>query len=456
MVLHLYVNKQQRQRRYKSAYESENDNNSEFDSCTISPGTVFMHNLTKYIHEFIREKMNNDPIWRTFNVIFSSEKTPSEGEQKCLQFVRKNKLTNPNDTYCMHGMDADLIMLGLSAHVKQFYILRENIYESGFHLIDITGVSTDMAKLMDWKNDSIKKFIPDRAIDDFVYICFVVGNDFLPNIPSIEIVEGGIDVMLEVYRKVGANYGHLTRSLNTEIYFVKKPFEIFIGEIGSFEKGLIEEKMNNTNITFYPDPIIDRNLYIDKQNYTKKLNYEKYKSDYYKTNFTADSDEKIKQICIEYIEGMQWVLKYYNTNIPCWNWCYKYNHAPFASDIAKYVKDFRFVNYKDSIPNDPFQQLLSIMSPKSSLLVPYPLNTLMLHNSSPIKEFYPDKFTIELSGKRKAWEGKAILPIMDQIKLKSAYDSLIRDVDSSISHLNCRKNETLFTIHNNNLIEKDF
>ena len=445
---------QQRQRRYKSAYESFSDN-AEFDSCTISPGTVFMHNLTKYIHNFIREKMNNDAIWRTFNVIFSSEKTPSEGEQKCLQFVRKNKVKNPNDTYCIHGMDADLIMLGLSAHVKQFYILRENIYESGFHLIDITAVSTDLANLMKWKNESVKKFNQDRAVDDFVYICFVVGNDFLPNIPSIEIVEGGIDVMLEVYRKVGENYGHLTRSLNTGIYFVKKPFETFIGEIGSFEKGLIEEKMNNINITFYPDPIVDRNLYMDKETCTKKLNYDAYKADYYKTNFNADSEDKIKEICIEYIEGMQWVLKYYNKCIPCWNWCYKYNHAPFASDMAKYVKDFRFVSYKKSTPNDPFQQLLSIMSPKSSTLVPYPLNTLMLHKSSPIKEFYPENFTIELAGKRKAWEGKAILPIMDQDKLKKAYKSLIREVDQSISHLNCNLNETLFTIKNNELVETE-
>lgn len=424
---------QQRQRRFKSAYESSTGEIPDFESCKISPGTMFMDQLTRYINNFIRMKMETDARWRMIEVIFSSEKVPSEGEQKCLQFVRQNKERNPTENYCIHGMDADLIMLALSAHADQFYVFRENIYETGFHLIDIKGVSIDLIKLMKWNEDvNSKKFYGDRSIDDFVCLCFVIGNDFLPHIPSIEIVEGGVDVMLEVYRKVCESYGHLTRIQNGNIYLVKKSFEIFFSEISTYEKGMIEEKINGKTV-FFPDPIVDRNVRFDPVTGMKVLNYDMYREDYYKTLFP---DVDIKSICLDYIEGMQWVITYYTRRVPCWNWCYKYNHAPLARDLAKYFKDFRFTNYPESYPNEPFQQLLSILSSKNHDLIPSPLDRLMTCKNSPLYDYYPDTFTIDVSGKRKAWEGKAILPIIDQKLLKETYKSVIDKVDTRLTYLN--------------------
>lgn len=431
---------QQRQRRFKSAMESDV---VEFDSCKISPGTQFMHNLTTFLENYIQKKVQTDVTWQSFECIFSSEKIPSEGEQKCLQFVRLNKLNNPLENYCIHGMDADLIMLALSAHVSQFYILRENIYESGFHFIDIKGVSEDLGHLMNWTPNTnattCKKYNPERAIDDFVFICFVIGNDFLPHIPSIEIAEGGVDVMLEVYRKVGPHYGHLTRLHNVGVHLIKKSLEVFFFELATYEKGMLEEKLNNRHVVFFPHPILDRHTKMDRETGSKILDFDEFSKDYYTSCFpqlsSADSN-LIKDICLDYIEGMQWVITYYTKSVPCWNWCYKYNYAPFARDLAKYIKDFRFKEYDVSFPNPPFQQLLSIMSPKSSALVPFPLSELMLSASSPVIEFYPSTFPIDLAGKRKEWEGRAILPILDQDRIKAAYQLLISQVDPSLAYLN--------------------
>lgn len=404
--------RQQRARRFARAVESEHEKTI-FDSNAITPGTKFMDYLGRYIDFFIRKKISEKaPLWKDIEVIFSNEKVPGEGEHKLLNFYRK--YGSQNETYCVFGMDADLIMLCLATNSSKIFVLREEQYDPDvkFYLINIQEIRNDLVSKLDWsskedKNESKFPFIGNVGIKDFILMCFCVGNDFLPHIPGLEINENALEIMFETYKKICPLYGHLTDDQSQLcLLSLRKFFKLLsTHEQKIFDKKIIEAEC------YFENPILKKNT-IDT-----KVNLNMYKKDFYATKF---SNFDLNKVCHSYIEGLQWVLSYYTKGISNWKWCYPYNYAPFCSTLAKHISSFQQPVYTETKPTLPFIQLLSVLPPKSYKLIPPPLCALIVHGGL-LKKYCPNKFTIDIDGMRQRWEGIVNIPFVDYDEVEKLY-----------------------------------
>jgi 5'-3' exonuclease len=418
---------QQRKRRFKSSLED--NSKKDFDSNCLTPGTKFMDHMTKYIDWYIKKQMNQDSNWGKVEIIFSNEKVPGEGEQKGINFIRY--LDKPLESYCIHGLDADLIMLSIATKLDNIFILREDQYNPNneYFFLDIGKSKNDLIeKIYCCKENDVYNY--DNLINDFILICFLIGNDFLPQIPCLEVWNNGIDTIIELYKNVCSKYGYLSNVNETgDVVIVKDSLRHFFGELSKLEKELLEDKINSKT-PYFPDSLVEIASYIDKSRYVVDIDL--YNNLYYVNKF--DEDIKIKDVCDSYIEGIQWVISYYTKGVPNWKWYYPYHYAPFASNIYEHIENYVQPDHVITEPNTPYNQLMCVLPSKSADLIPEPLASLLRNETSPIKHYYPEEFKIDISGKRKEYEGIAILPFIDTEFMKKVYDeNVIKVSDSEIS-----------------------
>lgn len=414
---------QQRQRRFVSSTERKGDENA-FDSNCLTPGTVFMDYLTKYVDWFIQKKLSeDDSAWSKLDVIFSNEKAPGEGEHKLINYIRKNHYTG--DSYCMYGMDADLIMLALGTQIPDFFILREDPMNSEYphYVVSLDGVADYFTEILQWES---KKFVYDHenAINDFIFMCYSLGNDFLPHLPAIEIVENGIETLVVCYRKTGAKYGHLTHKGKDGVVMNLKALENFMENISELEQEILQHKLTHKD-KFFPDQLLEKHSKMNGDG-TYDIDMKAYRLEYYKKNFPMKITLKsLERVCHEYLDGLQWVLAYYTKGVPNWRWKYPFYYAPFANTLSKFIETYKPKKNTCSAPISPFVQLLSVLPPASSNLLPDPLNILVTcDENSPLGKFYPEKFDVDVAGKKQQWEGIALLPMIEYGAVEDEFEKL--------------------------------
>uniref|UniRef100_A0A3Q0S8H6 5'-3' exoribonuclease 2 n=1 Tax=Amphilophus citrinellus TaxID=61819 RepID=A0A3Q0S8H6_AMPCI len=264
----------------KGGYLPPEEIKERFDSNCITPGTEFMDNLAHCLRYYVADRLTNDPGWKNIVVFLSDASVPGEGEHKIMDFIRRQRAQpnhDPNTHHCLCGADGnDLVLLS----EWLIYILTKEEFkpnkprpcalcgQMGHEIKDCQGMPREKQGQHDEFADTVpvaeQEFIfirlcvlreylareltmaslpfPfdfERSVDDWVFMCFFVGNDFLPHLPSLEIREGAIDRLVRIYKDVV----HKTGGYLTENGYVNlERVELIMQAVGVAEDNIFKKR----------------------------------------------------------------------------------------------------------------------------------------------------------------------------------------------------------------------
>ncbi|KAK6965733.1 5p-3p exoribonuclease 1-like isoform X2 [Biomphalaria glabrata] len=264
---------QQRGRRFRSAREAENlilkaqekgevlPTEKRFDSNCITPGTPFMVRLQEHLKYFVVEKITVDPLWQGPKVYLSGHETPGEGEHKIMDFIRYSKSQpdhDPETRHCLYGLDADLIMLGLTSHEPHFSLLREEVRfggrrdknkrpttpeETTFHLLHLSLMRDYLAYEFSGLQNKISfPWNLESIIDDWILMGFLVGNDFIPHLPHLHIHADALPLLWKTYMNV---LPQLDGYLNEGGHLNLPRFEKYMTELAKYDMETFESAFSD-------------------------------------------------------------------------------------------------------------------------------------------------------------------------------------------------------------------
>ncbi|KAI7297093.1 hypothetical protein KC315_g18612, partial [Hortaea werneckii] len=155
-----------------------------------------------------------------------------------------------------------------------------------------------------------------------------------------------------------------------------------------------------------------------QEKYDKKF-YD-WKNKHYTDKFEwgLENEAEMTKLAENYVQGLQWVLFYYYRGVVSWPWYYQYHYAPMISDVRKGLK--ADMNFQLGQPFRPFQQLMGVLPDRSKKIVPEVYHPLMTDPNSPIIDFYPRDFELDMNGKKQEWEAVVKIPFIDEKRLLGA------------------------------------
>ena len=74
------------------------------------------------------------------------------------------------------------------------------------------------------------RFDVERIIDDFVFFCFFIGNDFLPSLSALDISEGSLDKLIDLYKSILPNMTNYITECGLIYWDRAEPFIKMLGE----------------------------------------------------------------------------------------------------------------------------------------------------------------------------------------------------------------------------------
>lgn len=471
---------QQRIRRFRSSFMSQietilsSTHSTRWDKTAITPGTIFMDKLNTKLCDYysnpdLLKRLDCSP---SLTITVSTSNEAGEGEHKIFHYIRNHPHKHQKETTVIYGLDADLIVLCLNhLNYGKLYLYRETP-EFVKHFSDLEPNQSYVLNIQQLSRAIIAEMIgmtPTNETNetdsilrmyDYILLTFMLGNDFLPHFPNICLRTRGMDILISTYQSL---FGRGKKMNRHTLCTVKKGLQInwptfrkFIELLAKrehddwIEEYRIREKWER--ISFKVDtkdidgnpirvPCLDDTHELDQSQLkdtglshllhlpVKHRQIEKYirptyigwQRRYYETlHGFQHHPTSIQQCCLNYLQGLEWVLKYYSQQCPDWRWCYRYHYPPLLEDLYVYTPGFQQQLIQSDLYNEanhpvsPLVQLMYVLPKSSHHLLPDSIrDALHKKSNSKLLKLYPTNVEFQWAFCRYFWECHIHLPQID-------------------------------------------
>lgn len=465
---------QQRQRRYKYLYDKKIRLNKNEDikcqlldngielpdipitSIELTPGTDYMERIHLKMLDYIKKKSKIG-----LKYIYSSYHDEGEGEHKILQYIKKNSIKS---SIIIYGLDADLLFLSLSLNNEfNIYIMRE---KQVFNNKDV-----DLDELIEYNYVEIKelhKMIYNLGFNtnDFIFMCYLIGNDFLPSLLTTDIKKGGLDKICRAYENILNKFNLIRMDKNNLIIsylIIKKDNKYIINheilielfkELRWTEKYLWDNINRDKNIEGKDEELVNKekinNLekfisgYSFNTEFLQKIEFNsenEFYNHYLGLNNIRIDNLLIEKIVKDYITTLEWCVNYYFEECKSWSWGYNYLITPLINDIIKhYPKNIKLENI-GCILNPVEQLILAIPQDTYKFVIEKEIISKIKNNKN-IGYMFPESFDLDINKESIYWKCPVKIPIIE-------YEEYIDNIKKIV--INNSKNLSYKHITNYNL-----
>lgn len=421
---------QQRQRSYKSSGDAQ-----PFDRNQVKPGTDFMATICDRIRNGLklwkaqqilerekqqeRERKKIETEKKTYfgpaEIFLSDTYDPGEGEHKIMTVLRSGE-AEKYTLDVIYSPDSDMhILTYLHCNFRNVILMRPP------HVADEIGPyeffhATETKKLILTSKPGF------GCIEDFIIVSCFGGNDFVPALPFAKFGEGnGFKAITTAYYNT---FGNSTDKpmlyVNNKIdwynlyrYLVQLQIqsEMFLYKAAMEEIEHPEKYFNSETGEDRRSKVLNWALTEKKGVYSFNQGFfnERYKRFIFGTYHEADMTreefinfDSTKEQVRNYLEGLSWVMSYYQTQGNSVNndWAYVFHYPPDTEDLVKFLKsnhhnptwESMALNHANSQVNTPLEHLITILRKDQLWMLPTVVSTLFLEV---MPELYPDEVSVD-------------------------------------------------------------
>ena len=411
-------------------------------SIELTPGTDYMERINKRMEKYMKQLEKSG-----IKYIYSSYHDEGEGEHKIIQYIKK--YLSPSDTIVIYGLDADLLFLSLGiGYEYDLYVMREKQVFS--------NKEYDLDEVVEYNFVEIKQLhllISNLNIstDDFIVLCYLIGNDFLPGLLTIDVKKGGLDKIFRAWDNLKNKLGlttefddenkikshivywdnsqknshckinwHILKALFEELFWTEK----YIWKNINRDHILNQDNLDSDELEKLKYVKQDEKKeqmqkfilgestntdFLEKIEFSSGVEY----YNYYLGTKCIDIDNTIIQKMVQdYINCIEWCIIYYLDECPSWTLGYNFIIAPLIKDIIKFFPqstDFKF----DKRTLNPVEQLIMAIPPQTYKYVLEKNIIDLVKSNKNIGFMIPEEFTIDVNKEHIFWKCQVKIPIVE-------------------------------------------